>query len=127
MARHRTVLKLGSAACAIAGLVACASPKEPARRVGQAEVAVHGAEAEHANPASSVDLKRASDELDRAKTALHQKDYDKADRLAEEASVDAELARVKAESGSAQKDATTLATSIQALRDEARRAAESPQ
>jgi hypothetical protein len=127
MGRHSSVLRVGSAACAVAGLVACASPKEPARRVGQAEVAVRSAEQEHASPAASVELKMASDELARAKTALHDKDYDKADRLAEEAAVDADLARVKAESDSAQKDATQLGTAIQELRDEARRSAETPQ
>jgi len=127
MNRHRKVWLPALGAVAAAGLVACAAPREPVRQIGQAEIAVKSAEQQSANPQSSADLKMANDKLERAKTALHQSDYDKADRLAEEASVDAEVARVKAESDSAQKDATQLEATIQQLRDEARRGAESPQ
>jgi len=124
MKRHTSVLAgLVAGAC----LAACGTPREPVRQIGHAEVAVQSAREEHAGETAGADLAMASDKLDRAKAALRQKQYDRAERLAEEASADAELARVKAESDSAQKDAKKLQTTTRELRDEAERGASMPQ
>ena len=106
---------------AMSGLLGCAAPTQPAREIGKAEVAVRSADEENATEAAGLEMRMAREKLERAKTALREEEYDKAERLAEEASVDAELARVKAQSDSAQSAAVELQTAIQSLRNEAQR------
>ena len=107
---------------------ACSTPTEPAKDIGKAELAVKNAEQEKsAQEAAGLEMTMAREKLERAKTALRDDDYEKAERLAEEASLDAELARVKAESQSAQTAALELERSIQSLRGEAQRGASMPQ
>lgn len=106
---------------ALSGLLGCAASNEPAREIGKAEVAVRSADEENATEAAGLDMRMAREKLERAKAAMRDEEYDKAQRLAEEASVDAELARVKAQSESAQSAAAELQTAIQSLRNEAQR------
>ena len=123
MKRHAWVFAL-----AAAGALACSTPTEPAKDIGKAELAVKTAEQEKsAQEAAGLEMTMARDKLERAKTALRDDDYEKAERLAEEASLDAELARVKAESQSAQSAVVELERSIQSLRGEAQRGASMPQ
>ena len=123
MKRHAWVFAL-----AAAGALACSTPTEPAKDIGKAELAVKNAEQEKsAQEAAGLEMTMAREKLERAKTALRDDDYEKAERLAEEASLDAELARVKAESQSAQSAALELERSIQSLRGEAQRGASMPQ
>jgi uncharacterized protein DUF4398 len=120
MIRHTLVALAG-----VAGLLACAAPREPAKQIGAAETAVKSAEQERAAPeAAGLELTMAREKLERAKTAMRDKDYDKAERLAEEAAADAELGRVKAQTDSAQKSADELSNAIQSLRGEAQRGAD---
>ena len=123
MKRHAWVFAL-----AATGALACSTPTEPAKDIGKAELAVKTAEQEKsAQEAAGLEMTMARDKLERAKTALRDDDYEKAERLAEEASLDAELARVKAESQSAQSAVVELERSIQSLRGEAQRGASMPQ
>jgi uncharacterized protein DUF4398 len=128
MTPHQTVLFSAFAAAALVALAAaCGTPREPVRHVGQAEVAIEGAQQANDARPGALDLRVANDKLERAKAALRDKDYERADRLAEEASLDAEVARVKAESDTAQKDADQLEIAIRQLRDEAQRGARMPE
>jgi len=119
MTLHRWVL-VGAAA---ASLFACASPRQSEKEVGKAELAVRSAEEERATEAAGLEMRMAREKLERAKIALRDEDYDKAERLAEEAAVDAELGRVKAQSDTAEKSAAELEAAIQSLRGEAQRGA----
>jgi hypothetical protein len=113
---------------ALAGLFACAAPTAPVHEIGKAEVAVKSAEQENkTQEAAGLEMTMAREKLERAKAALRDGDDEKAQRLAAEAEVDAELARVKAESESAQSAALELERSIQSLRGEAQRGADMPQ
>jgi len=123
MKRHAWVFAL-----ATAGALACSTPTEPAKDIGKAELSLKNAEQEKsAQEAAGLEMTMAREKLERAKAALRDDDYEKAERLAEEASLDAELARVKAESQSAQTAAVELERSIQSLRGEAQRGASMPQ
>ena len=121
----RNSLLLAASGVAAAFLMGCAAPREPVKEIGKAETAVHSAEQERgASDAAGLELTMAREKLDRAKTALRDKDYDKAERLAEEAAADAELGKVKAQSDAAQKSVTELESAIQSLRGEAQRGAD---
>ena len=122
MKRHHWVL--AGACIALTGALACSTPTEPQKQIGKAELAVRSAQEEPgATDAAGLELRMSQEKLERAKTALRDKEYDKADRLAEEAAVDAELGRVKAQSDSAEKSAAELQDAIQSLRGEAQRGA----
>jgi len=124
MTRHGAVF----AALAAAAALACAAPTAPVREIGKAETAVKGAEQENkTQEAAGLEMTMAREKLERAKQALRDGDKEKAQRLAEEAQVDAELAHVKAESETAQDAALELERSIQSLRGEAERGATMPQ
>src|SRR5262245_6148250 len=113
---------------ACAALLACAAPTAPVHEIGKAESEVKSAEQEkNTQEAAGLEMTLAREKLERAKAALRDGDEEKSERLAEEAAVDAELARVKAQSESAQSAALELERSIQSLRGEAERGAEMPQ
>jgi uncharacterized protein DUF4398 len=117
-------LMAGACACA---LTACSTPQQPAKDVGKADLAVRSAEQEpRTAETSGADLRMAQDKLERAKIALHDREYDKAQRLAEEATLDAELARVRAESADAEQSASALEAAIQSLQNEAQRGGRMP-
>jgi uncharacterized protein DUF4398 len=125
MTRHHWLLV--GACVALTGALACSTPTEPHKQIGKAELAVRSAQEEPgATDAAGLELRMAQEKLERAKTALHEEDYAKAERLAEEASVDAELGRVKAQSDSADKSAAELQDAIQSLRGEAQRGSRMP-
>jgi hypothetical protein len=68
-------------------------------------------------------LQRAKDNLEQAKAALNKKEGQKAERYAQLAQLDAELAISKSQSASARKAADEVLASIQTLRQEAARGA----
>jgi len=70
----------------------------PTTQVGMASRAVQQAESLQAESYSPLDLRLAREELRRAERAVENEDYDRARRLAEQATVDAELAAAKARS-----------------------------
>jgi hypothetical protein len=117
----RLTLVLGALAIAAAG---CSAPRGPAQEIEKAELAVRTADTEGATSAADLEMWLARDKLERAKEALNDKDYDRAKRLGEQASVDAEVAMAKADSESARAAASELENAIRTLRDEADRGVE---
>jgi len=82
-------------ACAtLLGAGACAH-HPPTAQVATASRAVRRAQNLQAGHYSPMDLRLAREELERAQRAVEDEDYDRARRLAEQASVDAELAAAK--------------------------------
>ena len=104
-------------------LAACSSVSEVTKeRVARSETSVQQAQQTLGNSESgAVELQRARDSLTQAKTALDKKEGQKAERYAQLAQLDAELAIAKSQSASARHAADELLASIKTLREEAAR------
>ena len=106
--------------CTALGVVGCAG-KPPLETLSQAELAVQEANQITASQYAPVDLQTAREQLDRAKQAMDDEEYDEARRLAEQALVNAQLAEAKAGAEKARQAAAELQKSIQTLRAELER------
>jgi chromosome segregation ATPase len=112
-------------ALALGLLVGCGGVSDLTReRVARSETSVQAAQQTlGSSEAGAVELQRAKNSLDQAKQALKDKNEKKAERLAQQAQLDAELAVAKSQTASARKAADELLASIQQLRQEANRTA----
>ncbi len=109
---------------ALLTLTACGTAKQPPlSQMALAQSAVEKAASAGSGEYASLDLRTARDKIDRAKTAIQSKDknYLTAERLLEEAKVDAELAEAKSKTAKSQKIVAELKESIDMLRDEIQR------
>lgn len=106
-------------------LVGCSSVSEVTKdRVARSETSYQQAEQTVGrSEAGAVELQRAKDNLEQAKAALNKKESQKAERYAQVAQLDAELAVSKSQSAAARKAADEVLASIQTLRQEAARGA----
>jgi hypothetical protein len=105
-------------------LTACGTTRQPPlSQMALAQSAVERAASAGSSEYASLDLKTARTKIDRAKTAMQSedKDYITAERLLEEAEVDAELAEAKSKTAKSQKIVAELKESITTLRDEIQR------
>lgn len=107
-------------------LAACGGISDLTReRVSRSETAVQQAQQTVGkSEAGAVELQRARDHLEQAQQALNDKDERSAERHAEQAELDAQLAMARAESAQARRAADELLASIEALRREAGRDAQ---
>lgn len=110
-------------ALAMGMLAGCSSVSEVTKdRVQRSETSLQQAEQTVGrSEAGAVELQRAKNNLDQAKSALNKNEAKTAERFAQLAQLDAELAVAKSQSASARKAADELLASIQALRQEAAR------
>jgi outer membrane PBP1 activator LpoA protein len=99
-------------------LAACATAPAPTAQMAVSQKAIDDAVASDASQYAPAALKRAEDGLDAARVALDNYDYERAQRLAEEAQADADLASTRARSVKAQHAAVEVRSSIRALHDE---------
>lgn len=101
----------------------CSSVSEVTKeRVARSESSLQQAQqAVGRSEAGAVELQRAKDNLEQAKAALNRKEGEKAERYAQLAQLDADLAMAKSQSAAARKAADELQASIQTLREEASR------
>ena len=108
---------------AIGMLAGCSSVSEVTKeRVARSETSLQQAEQTVGrSEAGAVDLQRAKDHLEQAKRALDKEDSKQAERHAQLAQLDAELAIAKSQSAAARKAADEVMASIQQLRQEAAR------
>jgi hypothetical protein len=74
----------------------------------------------------AIELQRAKDTQQQAQAALNKKDEKRAQRLASQAQLDAELAIAKAQNASARKAADDVLASVRTLRQETERVGTSP-
>jgi septal ring factor EnvC (AmiA/AmiB activator) len=116
----RLVLLAVAAAAMLAG---CGSVSQVTKeRVARSESSLQQAQqAVGRSEAGAVELQRARDNLEQAKAALDKKEGEKAERYAQLAQLDADLAMAKSQSAAARKAADELMASIQTLRQEAAR------
>jgi predicted component of type VI protein secretion system len=117
---QRLWLKVLLLCCALA-LMGCGATKPPTSTLSQAELAVKQANDSNAAAHAALELQMAREQLDEARQAMQDSDYDKARREAEKALVNAQLAEAKAETASARQTVDELRKSIESLRHEAMR------
>ena len=93
MGKRRTVRRwiTGSLLCGAVGITACATPHPPVVSHSHPEESVP-----QAAPYPLAELQVASEELARARLALNAYEYDQACHLAEQASLDAQVAEARA-------------------------------
>ncbi|HVK55522.1 MAG TPA: DUF4398 domain-containing protein [Burkholderiales bacterium] len=109
------------AGASILFVASCASIPPPNEQIAVSTAAVANAAGAGGAELAPVEMKTAREKLDRAKLAMTAQDYDRAQSLAEEAQVDAQLAGTKARSIKAQKAADELQESSRVLREELNR------
>lgn len=95
----------------------------PTQQVTMATQAIAQAETSGAFEFAPLELKSARDKLSQAQRAMEKEDNLKARRLADEATIDANLAEAMARSAKAQKTVEELKENIRALREEVDRKA----
>ena len=96
-------------------------------RVARSENSVQQAQQTIGNSEQgAIELQRAKDSLERARQAIKDGDEQPAQRYAQLAQLDAELAVSKSQSASARKAADELLASIKQLRQEAERSSTAP-
>ena len=119
----------GAAACAVIaiGLAACASTPIPNEKIAVAKESVQRAEQSGAPELAPVEMAAARDKLARAEKAAADREAVPANQLAEQANVDARLAEATAQQQRARKAAMEFDASMQALRSESMRNAQSNQ
>lgn len=105
------------AACAASALVACASAP-PQERLLLASAAVDGAVSAGAAELAPAELLLARDKFEAAKVAATKGDNDRARALAEEAEVDALLARNKAGAERSRRANAEVQQGLKALREQ---------
>lgn len=89
---------MGTAVAGLLLLGACASaPKPPTADLQAAELAIANAERARVADYASVELSEARDKLTAARSAVQEEQMSRAQRLAQQARVDAELASARAE------------------------------
>lgn len=101
-------------------LAGCSSVSDVTReRVARSETSFQQAQqAVGRSEAGALELQRAKDNLEQAKAALDKKDSTSAERYAQLAQLDSELAMSKSQSAAARRAADELTASIQQLRQE---------
>jgi uncharacterized phage infection (PIP) family protein YhgE len=110
-------------ALAVGAVVGCSSVSEVTKeRVARSETTVQQAQQTVGrSEAGAVELQRAKDNLEQARAALNKNKSEPAERYAQLAQLDAELAVVKSQSAAARRAADELLASIKTLREEVAR------
>ena len=102
-------------------ITGCAGSKLPPPDLSSPRSAIAQADQAGAAEAAPLVLRNARQKLQQAETASNNGDYETAQRLAEQAAIDAKLAEAKARSATAQAAVDELRESIRVLRDEINR------
>ena len=108
-------------ACAVAA--GCATTVSSAPSIASGAASIEAARSAGAPELDAVDLNEARNKLEKARALATAGDDRGAMRMAEQADVDAQLARAKAGSERSRLAVTELETGLQTLRDELNRAA----
>lgn len=97
---------------------ACASTNPPTEKLTQVEASIQQAEQVGAENYAPLEIREARKKLDKARQLVQKEKYAKANRTADRALVDAELAQMKTLSEKAQKAVKELRESIRVLKEE---------
>jgi Domain of unknown function (DUF4398) len=99
-------------------LAACASTPPPTSQMAVANAALAHAVAAGSVEYAPTEMAMARDKMNQANLALAARDHDRALALAQQATLDAQVAEAKAESQKAGKSAVALQEAARALREE---------
>lgn len=91
------IIGMGVAAICLLTSTACSTHSPPLETLGAAEMAIDEAERLDAGTAAPAELNTAQGKLKMARTAMAEEEFVEARRFSEQAIVDANLARAKAE------------------------------
>ncbi len=114
--------KYSAVALLAMSMAACSSMPAPKTEMALSESAVKGAEMAGAREHAPIELRRANEKLDKAEKAMVEEDYETAKRMAEQATVDAELAESKSDSQQSRVALQEIKDSIALMREEISRA-----
>lgn len=104
---------------AFAVLTGCASRGVlPAKNLSDAEMAIRVAKETNATVNAPLDIRLAEEKLQKAQESVHKKDYVSAQRLADEALMDAQLAQEKSRTTKIKNMEADLRESIETLQNE---------
>lgn len=120
---NQTLLPMIGLAVAVSLFAGCGGVSPLTKeRVSKSETAVQQATQTLGNSETgAVELQRAKDSLQQAQAALKDENEKRAERFAQQAQLDAELAVAKSQSGAARKAADDVLASVETLRREAGR------
>jgi len=104
-------------------LVACASTPSPVSSIEASAASIDAARGAGASELAAVEMNNARTKLERARALAQSGDQRGAVRLAEQADVDAQLARARAGAEKSRRAAAEVDAGLQTLRDELNRAA----
>jgi hypothetical protein len=123
MLKKKTIRKLiGLSVLSLSLLAgACASGQPPLAKMSDVENAIMRARESVAMTYAPLDLKFAEEKLAEAKVLVSQKEYEAANRILDEALIDAKLAEAKSRSEMEKLRSAEMRESINAMRDEIRR------
>ncbi|GGJ82093.1 DUF4398 domain-containing protein [Pseudomonas matsuisoli] len=117
-------LKMATLAIGSAFLIAGCAGNPPTEQFALTESAINRAVSADATQYSAVEMKSAQDKWKKAEMAMHDEEFDKARKLAEQAEWDARLAERKAMAAKAEKAVSDAEQGIRELRDEGMRSAQ---
>ncbi|SEE59299.1 DUF4398 domain-containing protein [Pseudomonas coleopterorum] len=117
-------LKLAALALGTTFVLAGCAGKPPTEQYAVTQSAVNSAVSAGGTEYAAVEMKAAQDKFKQAEIAMHDKNYEKAKVLAEQAEWDARLAERKAQAGKAAKAVQDAKQGVQDLREESMRSAQ---
>lgn len=117
---HRLMTRVGLPLIAgiVIGITGCASLPPPTEQIAVSKAALLRASSAGSNEHAPVELRSATEKMSAAEQAMTKEDYLRAQRLAEQAQVDAKLAETKAALAKAQLAINSADDSNRILREE---------
>ena len=114
-------LKLAALALGSSMVLAGCAGNPPTEQYAVTQSAVNSAVSAGGTEFAAVEMKSAQDKLKQAEIAMHDKKYDEAKRLAEQAEWDARVAERKAQAAKAEQAVKDSQKGVQELRQESQR------
>src|SRR5471030_3198337 len=118
---HLRGLKLAALAIGTSFLLAGCAGNPPTEQYAVTQSAVNSAVSAGGTEYAAVEMKSAQDKLKEAEIAMHDKNYDKARRLAEQAEWDARVAERKSQAAKAEQAVKDSQKAVDELRKESQR------
>ncbi|CAG8866121.1 hypothetical protein PS627_01895 [Pseudomonas fluorescens] len=121
---HLRSIKLAALALGSSFVLAGCAGNPPTEQYAVTQSAVNSAVSAGGTEFAAVEMKAAQDKFKKAEIAMHDKKYDEAKLLAEQAEWDARVAERKAQAAKADKAVQDARQGVQDLREEGMRSAE---
>jgi hypothetical protein len=118
---HLHGLKLAALAIGSSFVLAGCAGNPPSEQYAVTQSAVNSAVSAGGTEFAAVEMKSAQDKLKQAELAMHDKKYDEAKRLAEQAEWDARVAERKAQAAKAERAVQDAREGVQEIRQESLR------